>query len=189
MLVIGQSNGFIVRQGRQSRMSSNASSTASSAPSSVDQHHAHSHSNSDSGLSSLTGTSFSNTLRLNCEYHIIFSIIIILATTLFLLFPGGVGAGGFGRTSTMSPVSTLSTLSSISSSSSVASSTSNASSVSGNSRQINLRKTSSTMPAPQRPTCGIPKRSPNSHNIHSDGSSSIGRMIFEYIFIHEVYPI
>ena len=72
ILVIGQSNGFIVRQGRQSRMSSNASSTASSAPSSVDQHHAHSHSNSDSGLSSLTGTSFSNTLRLNCEYHIIY---------------------------------------------------------------------------------------------------------------------
>ena len=101
---------------------------------------------------------------------------------------GGVGAGGFGRTSTMSPVSTLSTLSSISSSSSVASSTSNASSVSGNSRQVNLRKTSSTMPAPQRPTCGIPKRSPNSQNIHSDGSSSIGRMISKYICIQEIYP-
>ena len=52
---LGHSNGFVVRQGRQSRMSSNASSTASSAPSSVDQQHAHSHSNSDSGLSSLTG--------------------------------------------------------------------------------------------------------------------------------------
>ena len=61
ILVIGQSNGFIVRQGRQSRMSSNASSTASSAPSSVDQHHAHSHSNSDSGLSSLTGIDFKHT--------------------------------------------------------------------------------------------------------------------------------
>ena len=118
-----------------------------------------------------------------------FSIIIILVTTLFLLLPGGVGAGGFGRTSTMSPVSTLSTLSSISSSSSVASSTSNASSVSGNSRQINLRKTSSTMPAPQRPTCVIPKRSPNSQNIHSDGSSSIGRMISKYICIQEIYPV
>ena len=51
----GHSSAFAVRQGRNSRMSSNASSTASSAPSSVDQQHTHSHSNSDSGLSSLTG--------------------------------------------------------------------------------------------------------------------------------------
>ena len=54
-LILGHSSAFVVRQGRQSRMSSNASSTASSAPSSVDQQHVHSHSNSDSGLSSLTG--------------------------------------------------------------------------------------------------------------------------------------
>lgn len=71
VFLLGHPNGFVVRQGRQSRMSSNASSSASSAPSSVEnnissthQQHVHSHSNSDSGLSSLTGKSKKNTIHL-----------------------------------------------------------------------------------------------------------------------------
>ena len=104
------------------------------------------------------------------EKAYIFNSYVIVCISL-----GGVGVGGFGRTSTMSPVSTLSTLSSISSSSSVASSTSNASSVSGNSRQTN-RKCASTISLKQRSSCGISKTSPNSQQIHSDVSFADGNI-------------